>query len=407
MWLYLISTLIFCYVVWKNHFKHNHVIKILSQIGVDVYDDETAAHTIIDDIDIVCYVDTSKVMDEFLKGSIGFMESYMAGWWSCNDLKGLLEKLNNANLDTAKQFTPLDFIELGIKRMVVEIKGFSRVDNELVALQHYDLPLTLYKEMLDPTMSYSCGYFKNTDNLEDAQLNKINLIINKMHLEPGMKVLDIGCGWGSLAHNISKQYNVEVIGVTISKEQYHYCCEEYTQSNLYFELSDYRDIEGKFDRIVSVGMFEHVTSKNYSEFFDVCQRLLKPKGLILLHTITGNKSHRPGEGNAFITKYIFPNSQLPSLSQIMEASSHKFITEDVHNFGLYYAKTLEQWYKNFDIDIINQKLAINGKDELTPEFIRMWRAYLLISQIGFESRKINLHQFVLSRGQTEVYDAVR
>ncbi len=407
MWQYIVILIIICVGVSIYRRKRINVVGILEEIGIIIHQKSDITLK-INDYDIVCNGKISDLTEEFLKGSVGFIESYMAVKWSCKDLKQLLEKINNANLDTMKHYTIMDLIELGVRRLLIEVKGLSRSDNKLVALQHYDLPLILYSQMLDRTMSYSCGYFKDVDDLEQAQINKIELIAQKMHLKSGMKVLDIGCGWGSLAHYMAKQYDVEVVGVTISKEQYHYCEKTHNHPNLRFDIMDYRDIgDEQFDRIVSVGMFEHVTSKNYDEFFKVCQRSLKPTGLILLHTITGNKSHRPGEGNAFISKYIFPNSQLPSLMQITEAVSYKFIVEDVHSFGLYYAKTLEKWRSNFDIVEINRHLRENDLDELSIEFIRMWEAYLIMSQIGFESRKINLHQFVLSRGLTEVYEAVR
>lgn len=368
----------------------------------------------VKDHDIVCHVPVQKVTDEFLRGSVGFSESYMKGWWTCQNLKSLLEQLNNVNLDTAKHYEIADLIQLGIRRIIVSMNGFNEDDGKLVAVQHYDLPREIYRQMLDPTMSYSCAYFTTpesdeiTDDLEQAQRNKIDLIARKMDLQPGMKVLDIGCGWGHLADHFATTYDVEVVGVTISKEQFEYCQQTYSSDQVRFELKDYRHItETEFDRIVSVGMFEHVTSANYDVFFEVCQRVLKPKGLILLHTITGNTSHRPGEGNAFIMKYIFPNSQLPSLAQITAATSHKFVVEDAHNFGLYYAKTLEKWRENFDVDKINLQLNENNLEVMSDEFVRMWQMYLLMSQVGFESRKINLHQFVLSRGQTEVYQAIR
>ena len=348
-----------------------------------------------------------RAVNEFMSGTLGFIESYMKGGWSCKDLKQLLRKIADADLENVRFYTIPQLVWLVFNRIRISLKDFNRENSKLVAVQHYDLPRPLYEIMLGKTMTYSCAYFSKTDSLDQAQINKMDLIARKMHLKPGMNVLDIGCGWGSLANYLVTKYRVKVLAITISKEQIEYCRETFQHENLEFKLIDYRDIQSKFDRIVSVGMFEHVTSVNYDEFFRVCQQALKSEGLILLHTITGNRSHRPGSGNPFIMKYIFPNSQLPSLTQITGSIAHKFIIEDIQNFGLYYAKTLANWYRNFDVSKINKALEDANFPPLTETFIRMWKAYLLMSQVGFESQKIFLHQFVLSRGQLEVYKAAR
>ena len=357
--------------------------------------------------DIIIHDD--QAYNEFTRGGLGFIESYIKGYWSCDDLAELFRKLEEANLYDTNLYTIPQLLYLGLNRIWIGIKGFNVKDGELVGLQHYDLPLELYETMLGPTMTYSCGYFKNDDNLDIAQTNKFDLIARKMHLKPGQKILDIGCGWGTLACYLAVQYDVEVVGITISKEQIKYCHEKYKNKALTFKLEDYRNLEGEeeFDRIISVGMFEHVVSCNYETYFEVCKRLLKPYGLMLLHTITGDKSHSPGDGNPFIMKYIFPNSQLPSLSQITEETAYKFVVEDIQNFGLYYAKTLKEWRSNFNTDEINKKLTEAGEDILTDSFIRMWEAYLIMSQVGFERNRIYLHQLVLSRGGDAVYEAVR
>ncbi len=350
-----------------------------------------------------------RAYDDFMSGTLGFMESYMKGYWSCYNLEDLFRKLEKANLHNLNIYTIPELIYLGLNRLRIKIMGFTEKAGELVGLQHYDLPHQLYETMLGPSMTYSCAYFKDTDDLDKAQVNKMDLIARKMKLKPHQKVLDIGCGWGTLAYHLVKNYKVKVVAITISKEQFQYCQEKYRHPDLTFKLMDYRNLNytDKFDRIVSVGMFEHVTSANFDIYFTVCQRVLKPNGLFLLHTITGDKSQRPGEGNPFIMKYIFPNSQLPSLSQITQAASYKFVVEDVHNFGLYYAKTLRKWIDNFDMFTINDLLLKDNKPTLEVSFTRMWHAYLTMSQIGFDTNKIFLHQIVLSRNQDEVYEACR
>ena len=356
------------------------------------------------DHDIVIH--DNRAYDDIMSGALGFMESYMKGYWSCQDLEGLFRKLEQANLHELKLYSLSEIVSIGLNRLRIKVKGFNEKDGQLVGLQHYDLPRELYEHMLGPTMIYSCGYFKNTDSLDMAQIQKMDLIARKMKLEPGMTVLDIGCGWGTLGNYLVVNYNVKVTAITISNEQYNYCLEKYDHPDLTFELQDYRNLDGiTFDRIVSVGMFEHVTSANYDTYFKVCQKLLKPKGLVLVHTITGDKSHQPGEGNPFIMKYIFPNSQLPSLAQISASVAYKFTVEDVHNFGQYYAKTLKCWRGNFNPVEINTVLSEDKK--LDETFVRMWNAYLILSQIGFEHNRIFLHQIVLSRNRDEVYEAVR
>ena len=398
MWSYLIGTITAIVGVYLYRSRIDvEGILLKADIKMINYDDEQRVHDIV--------IHNEKAKDDIMSGAIGFIESYMKGYWSCQDLEGLFNKLEQANLHELNLYTVPQLIFIGLNRLWIKIKGFNEKDGQLVGLQHYDLPRELYERMLGPTMIYSCAYFKDTNSLDIAQERKLDLIARKMKLEPGMTVLDIGCGWGTLATYLVTIFNVKVTAITISNEQIKYCQETYDHPDLTFKLEDYRNLKSVvFDRIVSVGMFEHVTSANYDTYFKVCQSLLKPKGLVLVHTITGDKSHQPGEGNPFIMKYIFPNSQLPSLSQITEAISYKFTVEDVHNFGQYYAKTLKAWRNNFDPAEINNTLSEN---RLSKSFIRMWNAYLIMSQIGFERNRIFLHQIVLSRGQNEVYEAVR
>ncbi len=404
--MYIVVIFLILYMLW-SYFK----IKLIEKTQVDIKAlflkaDVKLLHAVSGltrDWDIK--INDNKVFDYFSRGTSGFFESYVKGYWTCIDLAELLRKLEASNMYELNIQTLPQLIRLGINRLRIKIVGFTEKDGKLVGLQHYDLPLQLYEKMLGPTMNYSCAYFKNTDNLDTAQIQKMDLIARKMNLKPEMTVLDIGCGWGSLANYLVVNYKVNVVAITISEEQFKYCTEKYHNENLTFLLQDYRKLNikkcKKFNRIVSVGMFEHVTSVNYNKFFEVCQQTLKPKGLILLHTITGDKSHRPGEGNPFIMKYIFPNSQLPSLEQITKAVLYKFVVEDVQNIGLYYNKTLSKWRENFN-ELLKEK-----EIPLKDEFIRMWKAYLIMSQIGFERNRIFLHQLVLSRGQINVYEASR
>ena len=402
MWNYITESSLYSYITGDQI----DISSILLKADIKTYD-TTDNNDTRRSWDILIH--DKQAYEDFMTGSLGFMESYMKGYWSCGNLEKLFRKLEAGNLNKLNMYTIPQLIYLAFNRIWISVKGYNVKDGELVGLQHYDLPRQLYETMLGPTMNYSCAYFKDTDNLDKAQIQKMDLIALKMKLKPGQKVLDIGCGWGSLSYYLVTKYKVKVVAITISKEQIKFCNQKYDHKDLTFKLEDYRNLcnEQEFDRIVSVGMFEHVVSSNYDTYFTLCQKVLKPDGMMLLHTITGDKSQSPGEGDPFIMKYIFPNSQLPSLSQITNAVSYKFIVEDVQNIGLYYAKTLKKWRENFNIITINKLLIQSGEPELTDSFIRMWNAYLIMSQIGFDTNRIFVHQFVLSLGKSNVYDAVR
>ncbi len=215
----------------------------------------------------------------------------------------------------------------------------------IVGKEHYDLGNDLFSRMLDPYMQYSCAYWKEAQTLEAAQQAKLRLICEKLQLQPGMRVLDIGCGWGGLAYFMAKNYGVSVTGVTISAEQQKMAQSRCEGLDVTILLKDYRDLKDQFDRVVSVGMFEHVGPKNYATYFEVVDRNLKPEGLFLLHTIGAKISDN--NVDPWIDKYIFPNGCLPSVRQIATASEPHFIMEDWHNFGTDYDTTLMAWHERF------------------------------------------------------------
>ncbi len=249
-------------------------------------------------------------------------------------------------------------------------------------------------------MNYSCGYWREAKTLDEAQVAKLDLICKKLKLKPGMTVLDIGCGWGSLAKFAAEKYKVKVVGVTVSKEQAKLARELCTGFDITIRLQDYRDLKEKFDRVVSVGMFEHVGYKNYKEFMEVVNRSLKDDGLFLLHTIGGNKSVK--HNDPWIEKYIFPNSMLPSVNQITKATEDIFILRDWHNFGGDYDKTLMAWHKNFNESWDKIK---NNYDE---RFRRMWNYYLLILAGAFRAHRFQLWQIVFSKKDAPVeYKSIR
>ena len=263
---------------------------------------------------------------------------------------------------------------------------------------HYDLSDDLYDLFLDPKKQYSCGYFKNeNDNLETAQNNKIQHIIKKLNLQPNQKVLDIGCGWGSLAIDIAKSTNCEVTGITLSKNQFEYCKNKASELNLEnqikFKLIDYRELNEKFDRIVSVGMFEHVGRKFYKKFFKQIERLLSKEGVSIIHTI--GSVNPPGDPHPWITKYIFPGGYTPSLSEVSTPIEKAgLIVSDIEVLKLHYSHTLRHWKENC---IKNKAKIIEMFDE---RFYRMWEFYLTGCEIAFKWGDQVVYQFQLTKSYT-------
>ncbi len=329
------------------------------------------------------------------RGNLGFGEAYMEGAWDAEELDQFFYKLLAARL-------PHHIKPAKIFPHIVRAKLLNRQTKKRaweVGEAHYDLGNEFYGAMLDSRMTYTCGYWKDAGNLEDAQLAKLDLICRKLQLKPGMRLLDIGCGWGSLMAYAAEHYGVEAVGLTISKEQADWAAANYPNLSLDFRLMDYREIDETFDRIASVGMFEHVGPKNYRTFMEVAHRCLNPGGLFLLHTI--GKNTRNSFPDPWIDKYIFPNGELPSLGQIGDAADDLFVVEDLHNFGADYDKTLMAWHKNFE------KAWPRFKDELGDRFYRMWHYYLLSCAGAFRARDIQLWQWVLAKDGVEgVYPRV-
>jgi len=331
------------------------------------------------------------------QGSLGLGEAYMDGWWDCPALDQFFYKILSADLDKHIKLNWTLIIN-AIEAQLMNLQ--SKVRSRTVGEQHYDLGNDLYEKMLDKNMIYSCGYWPLAQTLDKAQEHKLDLICKKLELKPGMTVLDIGCGWGGFARYAAKHYGVTVTGITISKEQAHYAQSKNEGLPVNIVLQDYRDITEKFDRVVSIGMFEHVGYKNYETFMKVVQSCLKDDGLFLLHTIGGNLSHTSSD--PWILKYIFPNSMLPSMVQIAQAAEGKFVVEDWHNFSAHYDTTLMAWFDRFEK---NWKSIKTNYDE---RFYRMWKYYLLSCAGLFRARKAQLWQIVLSKeGVSGGYISIR
>jgi cyclopropane-fatty-acyl-phospholipid synthase len=333
----------------------------------------------------------------FRDGSLGVGESYMDGWWDCEQLDEFFNRIWHANLvERVKGNWRLLFHVAGAKFFNLQ----SRRRAFIVGEKHYDIGNDLFVPMLGRTMAYSCGYWRNAKSLDEAQEAKFDVICRKIGLKPGMKILDIGCGWGAFMKYAVEKYKVSAVGVTISKEQAAFAKELMKGLPIEIRLQDYRELNEKFDRIISIGMFEHVGYKNYREFMSVASRNLKDDGLFLLHTIGNGTSVTSID--PWINKYIFPNALLPSVAQISRAAENLFIVEDWHNFGADYDLTLMAWYHNFE------KSWPELKSKYGERFYRMWRFYLLSCAGLFRAREAQLWQVVLSKkGVPGGYQTVR
>jgi len=318
-------------------------------------------------------------------GSIGFGESYMDGWWDCGQLDELFHRIIRVDLESKikKNFRVLYGV-LVARLSNPETK--SRAFREVA--RHYNVGNDLFRCMLDKRMVYSCGYWKNAKNLEEAQEAKLDLVCKKVGMKPGMKLLDIGCGWGSLAKYAAERYGANVVGITVSKEQAEFARESCKGLPVEIRLQDYRDVEGKFDAIVSLGMFEHVGPKNYRRFMEIVHGCLDDEGVFLLHTIVRNVA---GETDPWIKKYIFPVGVTPTLEQIATSAERQFVIEDIHNFGEYYDKTLMAWFRNF------QRSWPVLKNKYDNVFKRMWDYYMCASAGCYRARDSQVLQIVMTK----------
>jgi len=343
------------------------------------------------------------------QGTLGFGESYMDGWWDSLQLDECVARLNKSGVRERAAMSWGTKLRIGLEMLLNEGR---RSNAFTIGKRHYDIGNDLFSRMLGERMVYSCGYWSGNPpatTLDAAQEAKLELICRKLELKAGMRLLDIGCGWGGLAKFAAERYGVSVVGVTVSEQQAALATERCKGLPVEILLQDYRDfaaqyslsqVEGlrlcsannntkpKFDRIVSIGMFEHVGYKNYRAFMDVARRCLKEDGLFLLHTIGGNVSVRTMD--PWTKKYIFPVGMIPSIKQIGRATEGLFVMEDWHNFSADYDKTLMQWFSNF------HRHWPEIKEKYGDRFYRMWKFYLLASAGSFRSRNAQLWQIVLS-----------
>ncbi len=320
------------------------------------------------------------------QGTMGLGESYMDQWWDCPRLDEFVCKVLRASLD--ENFETFKLVGMYLQAVLFNLQSISRAF--IVGKKHYDLGNQLFELMLDKRMVYSCGYWKTASNLDEAQEAKLELTCQKLHLKPGMRILDIGCGWGGFCKYAAEKYGAQLVGISVSQNQLEYARKICQGLPIELRFQDYRKIDtnDKFDRIVSIGQMEHVGYKNYYTFMKMFSQCLKEDGLLLVST-TG-KSITGYIGDPWMEKYIFPNGLVPSITQLAEASEKFFVMEDWHNFGIYYDITLMAWYDNFN------KNWDKIKGQFDDRFYRQWKFYLLSCAGAFRARKMQNWQIVFS-----------
>jgi cyclopropane-fatty-acyl-phospholipid synthase len=323
-------------------------------------------------------------------GTLGFGESYMDGWWDAEALDQTIERMCRARLrDHVKDSWVL--VAHAVKARLLNRQSITRAVE--VAHRHYDIGNDLYERMLDRRMLYTCAYWKDAQDLDAAQEAKLELICRKLGLRPGMRVLDLGCGWGGFASYAAERHGVSVVGYTVAVEQVAWAREHYAHLSIDIRHDDYRNASGSYDAVVSIGLLEHVGPKNYRGYMELVDRLLADGGVGFVHTICGNRTTAHVE--PWFDKYIFPNAVLPTPDAVIAAMEKLFVLEDVHNIGEHYDPTLMAWWHNFDAawpDLAGS---------YPPNFYRMWKYYLLSCAGSFRARELQLCQFVFTRVGTK------
>ncbi|CAB4655064.1 unannotated protein [freshwater metagenome] len=365
----------------------NVALRLLDQAGIPINGSEAFS----------IHVHNEKLWDRIIaQKQLGFAESYIDGWWECQAIDEMLTKLLTIDI--------LSLLKPSVSLAWHTINSYLRNNQtmkkaESNAKHHYNIGNDLYTRMLDSEMAYSCGYWPQAKTLDQAQFAKFDLICRKLQLQPGMRILDIGSGWGGFLRHAVRNYGVSAVGISPADNQISLARERSQGLPIEFIQQDYRDLSGQFDRIVSVGMMEHVGPKNFKVFFAKCDELLVKGGMMLHHTISSNVTKQIPD--PFFDRYIFPGGVLPSLAQIAHATEKRFIIEDVQNFGPDYDTTLMQWHKN--INALWNEIPVYDQ-----RFRRMWNYYLLSSAAGFRAGHINLIQNVFRRvGIRESYVTAR
>ncbi len=331
------------------------------------------------------------------EGVLGMGESYVDEWWDCDDLAECIRRILCADLEHVVR--PWRLLLPVLLAQLTNLQSRGRAAKDVPS--HYDRGNVLFRAMLDTRMTYSCGYWKEADDLDAAQEAKLDLVCRKLGLRRGQRVLDIGCGWGSFMKFAAERYGVSAVGVTLSEEQTELGRELCAGLPVEIRLQDYRDLDERFDHVVSIGMFEHVGPSNYRTFMQIAERCLENDGLLLLHTIGSNT--RKNATDPWTDKYIFPGGRLPVAEQIIETAKGLFIMEDWHNFGVDYARTLDAWHEKFVRNWDGQL-----SEHYDHRFFRMWKYFLQSCSGSFRARRNQLWQIVFSkRGVPGGYISVR
>ncbi len=341
-----------------------------------------------------------RVLSPWRNGLTELGDLYVEGAWECADLPGFFDRCFSAGLE--KNFVwQLPNLAQFVARRIFNQQTRSRASRDVSS--HYNLG-PVFEVMLEPAMTYSCGYWRDgVSTLEEAQRAKHDLACRKLHLEPGMEVLDIGCGWGAFLSHAARRYGVAGRGVTLSADQVALASERCRDLPVSIELRDYRDVRGRFARVASFGMFEHVGQKNYRAYFEKAHALLDDGGLFLFHSLGSifpTPTLRTPEVD-WVERHIFPGLANPSFGQIAAASDGLFTILDAQEFGAYYDPTLVAWSANF----------VAGwpsiRDRYDEAFYRTWRYYLAICAAAFRSGKFRVWQVVLGKNHRGVYEAAR
>ena len=317
--------------------------------------------------------------------NLGLGESYMEGWWECDRIDRFIDRLLRIHAESRVKRSPRLAVA-ALPALLFNLQTPAR--SRIVAQRHYDLGNDLFQSFLDPYLQYSCAWFKNGDGLDRAQENKLDLIRSKLELSERDTLLDIGCGWGGLVRNAVENSGCQAVGVNISREQIAFARNFCQGLDVEIRNQDYREIGDSFDKIVSVGMFEHVGPSNHRRFMDKAASCLKRDGVFLLQTIGSNTTSRCCD--PWIEKYIFPNGCLPSIRQVAKAAEGSLVMEDMHNLGPHYDRTLMCWLANF------RKAWPGLKDRYSETFRRMWEYYLQSCAGAFRARDIQLWQFAFT-----------
>jgi cyclopropane-fatty-acyl-phospholipid synthase len=320
------------------------------------------------------------------EGTLGFGEAYVEGWWDSPSIDELSTRLLHAKIDEAVRENWVLLAHV-VRARLFNLQAITRAFE--IGQRHYDLGNELYEAMLDRRMIYTCAYWNGAQTLDEAQEAKLELVCQKIGARPGMRILDLGCGWAGFASYVAERHGAQVVGMTVSKEQVAWAKAKYPDLPIDIRLDDYRNATGTYDAVVSIGLLEHVGPKNYRGYMELVDRCLVPDGVAFIHTITGNHARR--HIDPWYNKYIFPNAVLPTVGQITGAMEQLFVVEDIHNIGPHYDRTLMEWNNNFEAAWPKLRATHDEK------FYRMWRFYLHTSAASFRARYLGLHQTVMTR----------